>query len=170
MFDDDLGLWLTLAQANVEEDLMLAGVPILRGPYTVDYTDIPHDGDTMTLWTPAVGDVLLRLFCDWQTVIQWDQGRLAIGQNVAVSEETFNNVLSSAVAGSIAGAASPALDLIVDAVAGIITDGDGNTLKTTARVFHTTDPVQIQLAQTGGTDPAAGHVELYALVARAVAP
>jgi hypothetical protein len=39
-----------------------------------------------------------------------------------------------------------------------------------ARVFASTDPVQIQLAQTGGTDPTQGHIALYALIARAVSP
>jgi hypothetical protein len=28
----------------------------------VTYTDIPHDGDRTTLWTPQVGDVVLALF------------------------------------------------------------------------------------------------------------
>jgi hypothetical protein len=39
-----------------------------------------------------------------------------------------------------------------------------------ARVFASTDPVQIQLAQTGGTDPTQGHVDIFAVIARPVAP
>src|SRR3954467_4749560 len=82
MFDDDLGLWLTLCAADEEAEMVRAGIPILRGPYVVNFSDIPHDGDTMTLWTPAVGDVLLGLFPDRPTVTQWVHGFLFIGQNV----------------------------------------------------------------------------------------
>jgi hypothetical protein len=163
MFDDDLALWLTLCQANVEEAAMRQGIPILRGPYLVDYTDIPHEGDTMTLWTPQVGDVLLRLFPDWQTVVNWDSGGLRIGQNVADDGATITNaIVAISPVGDVA-----ALDMNYNATA---YPGTGPTVPETAYVFHTSDPVSILLARTGGTDATQGHVELYALVARAVAP
>jgi hypothetical protein len=139
------------------------GVATLLGPYTVDYTDIAHEGDTMTLWTPAVGDVLLRLFPDWQTVVNWDHGGLRIGQNVADDGVTITNAITAiSPAGDVAG-----LDMNYNATA---YSGTGPTVPETAYVFHTSDPVSILLARTGGTDATQGHVELYALVARAVAP
>jgi hypothetical protein len=170
MFDDDLGLWLTLAQADVEEDAMRAGIPILRGPYVVDFSDIPHDGDTMTLWTPAVGDVLLRLFPDRFTVTQWDHGNLYIGQNVNGNGGGSPNSLVIGVTGNIALGSAADLDSISDAINGTMQDPLGTSYGTSGFVFRTTDPLQIQLAHTSGTDPTQGHVELYALVARAVTP
>jgi hypothetical protein len=147
------------------------GTPVLYGPYSVDYTDIPHDGDKVTLWTPQVGDVLLKLFPDRGTCVQWDHGVLAVGQNVDVTnipDSSTLNYLTFANAGGI-GNGYGSLDFEsqgVDGTQRVVGSAGGAT----GHVFHTTDPVQIQLAQTGGTDPGAGHVEIFALVARAVAP
>lgn len=165
--DTELGIWLTLAQANVEDEAMAQGIPVLRGPYVVDFTDIPHDGDTLVLWTPAAGDVLLRLFPDFQTLTQWDVGQLRVGQLRTSGLDYF----AWADAGKIAiGDADGTLDSVVEGVTQEVAGNDGNYYKTTAFVFPTADPVQVQLTFTPGTDPTAGHVELYALVARAVAP
>lgn len=168
MFDDELGLWLTLAQADELEDAMRAGIPVLRGPYVVDYTDMPHDGDSKVLWTPQIGDVLLRLFPDWQTVTEWDNGNLGIGQNPNVAGVT--NLIAFAYAGTISEFGFPVFDLAYGIAGDGQMDSGGVGHHNSAYVFHSTDPLQIQMQQTGGADPAAGHVELYALVARAVAP
>ena len=142
------------------------GVPQLRGPYVVDYTDIPHDGDRMTLWTPQQGDALLRLFPDWQTATQWDHGKLFIGQNVDGTLDPPHNTIVRAGAGTTLDPDVRALDMTWVSQAN---DGSGVAVPGTAYVFRTTDPVQIQLAQVGeNPDPTQGHVELYALVARAV--
>lgn len=154
----------------------LDGLPILRGPYIVDYSDFgpaPMEAHTVTLWTPQVGDVLLRLFPNWRTVVQWDHGNLAIGQNVGHSTEIgYFNVIDFGGTGDIAGQNQygGVLDSVVDAPGGQVYDSSGNYWSVSAHVFPTADPVQIGLFQTGGTDPTQGHVELYALVARALAP
>jgi hypothetical protein len=141
MFDDELGLWLTLAQADELEEAMRAGIPVLRGPYVVEYTDIPHDGDTKTLWTPQVGDVLLALGVSPHRWTNWDTGVLSV--ETTTDPDQFIN---SSNAGGMSG------------------------LNIQCYLFTTTDPVQIRLHETPGTDPSQGHVELYALVAQAVAP
>lgn len=141
------------------------GGPVLYGPYTVEYTDIPHDGNTKTLWTPQVGDVLLRLFPDWQSVTQWDHGHLSITH--------ANNQITAAGPGNISQSQAGCLEMDGIAISGDMDSdisGDDTTQFSAAYVFHTADPVQIGLTQTPGTDPTHGHVELYALVARAVAP
>jgi hypothetical protein len=170
VFDSELGLWLTLAQVQVEEDAMAQGIPVLRGPYVVDFSDIPHDGDALTLWTPQVGDVLLRLFPKWQDSINWDHGLLFVGQNVDGTVTPALNVLAATYTG-LTGADGHTSNMGLDIAEGYnATDASGASVATLSFVLPTTDPVQIQLAQTGGTDPTQGHVELYALVARAVAP
>jgi hypothetical protein len=150
----------------------VTGIPILYGPYVVDYTDIPHDGDKKTLWTPQVGDVLLRLVGDWATATAWDHGALFVGQNVDGTGQNKQNVLAEIdmTMPPPGGVLRVQLSSIDPAFNGTIFDGAGDTIYASAVVFHTTDPVQIQLAQTGGSNPTAGHVELFALIARAVAP
>jgi hypothetical protein len=149
-----------------------AGTPTLYGPYVVAYTDIPHDGDKKTLWTPAVGDVLLRLFSDPSTRQGWDKGLLYIGQNVdgRAPGPPPKNALAYQNATPTDGAGHPDLGQLDMGFQEQVYDASYNGVLTTAYVFHTTDPVQIQLAQTAGTDPTAGHVELYALMAHPVAP
>jgi hypothetical protein len=170
LWDVELGIWLTLAQANIQDEAMAQGIPVLRGPYVVDYTDIPHDGDKKTLWTPAVGDVLLRLFTDVQTHTFWDHGTLFVGQDVDGTLTPAHNVIASGGNGTGGGYAIVPLDTSVQPLSSYYFDNVGTPWLSTAYVAHSTDPVQIQLAQTGGTNPTTGHLELYALVARAVAP
>jgi hypothetical protein len=170
VWDDELGIWLTLALANIQEEAMAQGIPVLRGPYVVDYTDIPHDGDKKVLWTPQVGDVILGLFPDYSTVTQWDQGQLFIGQNVDGVSIPAHNVLTNGSTGGIGKGNGFNLDFLIDATLGNNWDAGGATYGATGHVCHTADPVQIQLARSSGTDPTQGHVSLYALVARAVAP
>lgn len=146
------------------------GAPRLIGPFVVDYTDIAHDGDKKTLWVPEVGDVLLRVFPDFATVVQWDQGVLAVGQAVNCTDSDQFNMLAQSAAGHVGRGGAGYLDNILDAAIGVNSDSAGNHFYASAYVCHTTDPVQIQLWGTGGTDPTQGHVELYALIARAAAP
>jgi hypothetical protein len=147
-----------------------AGAPTLYGPYIVAYTDIPHDGDKKTLWTPQVGDVVLGICTDYTTLVQWDHGNLFIGQNVDGTLTPPLNCLTNANNNEIGGGGNNTLDMVGDAVAGLMRDASGHGFGTSMYVFHSADPVQIQLAQTGGTPPTQGHVEIYALIARAVAP
>jgi hypothetical protein len=157
---------------HVESGLPLAatGEPTLFGPFVVDYTDIPHDGDKKTLWTPQVGDVLLRLFPDPLTVVQWDHGTIQVGQGLP-----SDVVLASAASGHIAlgsaiGSNTGVLDNISDALTDQNFAANGHDFSSTAYIFSTAASVEVGLFNTGGTDPTQGHVELYTLVARAVAP
>lgn len=168
IFDSELGIWLTLAHVDLEDDAMAQGIPVLRGPYVVDYTDIPHDGDKKTLWTPQVGDVLLRLFPDMATVVQWDKNAV-----LSIYQENQAGI-ALATPGNIGlRFAYPnfgTLDSIADALSGQSYDPvNGNPTSVGATVFHTTDPVVIKMWNPTA-DPTQGHVELYALVARALAP
>lgn len=170
MFDDELGLWLTLAQADELEDAMRAGIPVLRGPYVIDYTDIPHHGDTKTLWTPELGDVLLRLFADPEAAIVWDQGsRLLVTQDYNTEEQSTIAIGDIVPVGSYS--LGSALDTIESANS-LQTTWAGNGTAVTAKVFHSTAAVQVVYIDDAEVPVAAtqGHVELYTLVARAATP
>lgn len=146
-----------------------SGLPVLHGPYVVDHTDIPHNGDTKVLWTPEVGDVLLRLIADWSVGTVWDHGRLYIGQGVDGTATPPTNVILEQLNYGTPGDMI-ALSFLDNIWQEQIYDASGGTHGTTAYFFHSADPVQVQLAHTGGTDPTTGHVALYALIARALAP
>jgi hypothetical protein len=135
------------------------------GPLVVDYTDIPHDGDKKTLWTPSIGDVLLRLITDWQSNVPWDHGTLFVGQGVDGTVAPPHNCLAFVSTG-ITDPGGPALGTIDLVYGDTWFDASGASFTQTAHIFHSTDPVQIQLAQTSGTDPTQGYVELHAVVLR----
>jgi hypothetical protein len=112
-----------------------------------------------------VGDHLLRLYADWQASTPFDHGQLFIGQNVDGSAN--HNVIATHFTSGTANYQTSSLDNIetADYTEGA-TDAAGGLLAGTAYVFHTSDPVQVQLTNTGGTDPTAGYIELHALVLR----
>lgn len=122
-----------------------SGVGVLHGPYTVDHTDIAHDGDTKTLWTPQVGDVLLTLYGDKPSAVNWsNSGVLAVGQ-LADPGGLLSYISGTQSTGFTGG-------------------------YPTGWVFTQADPVVAQISGMGGATASEGHVSFYALVARAVAP
>jgi hypothetical protein len=125
--------------------LDLPGLPVLRGPFVVDYTDIPHDGDKKTLWTPQVGDCLLALYGD-------------LGTNITAG--TANNTHNGGL--DIGTAAHPSLIAGLSDFFNFHTGG--------CYVFGSASPVQVMYDAQGDGDLTAGHVELYALVATPLAP
>lgn len=143
--------------------MVRAGIPILRGPYVVDYTDIPHNGDTLTLWTPQINDVLLRLFADQDTLVAWDHGVVSVGQNV--DGVSLTNVLLT----SNTYAETSQFDLLYDMSSGVQFNAVGAAISRSCVVFSNNNPMQLQFT-TDDSEATQGHVELYALVARAVAP
>lgn len=138
------------------------GVGLVHYQMAVSYTDIPHDGDKMTLWTPQVGDVLLRLMADPLTGVTWDHGQLFVGPHVDGTVSPAHNCFALTDTAGVGG-----IDILFHAE---VSDSSGSVYTATGYVFKSADPVQVQLAQTSGTNPTQGHVELYALIARAVAP
>lgn len=115
-----------------------AGLPVVYGPFTVEYTDILHDGDAKALWTPQAGDLLLRVFYNWITFVAWNEGTHVLAQ--------------------------------VHGVYHTLDFSNGSELLPVVDVLQTTDPLELRLQNPSGTDPTQGHVDIYALVARAVVP
>lgn len=64
---------------------MTPGAVIVRGPFPVNYSDIPNNGDALTLFTPVVGSVMVA-FTGSDTIEAWDEGTyIGLGQNLDVS-------------------------------------------------------------------------------------
>lgn len=63
--------------------LAALGVPIAYS-YEIDYTDMDENGAVKNLYTPAVGDVILAWWLDWNTHVNWDSadhtGTVYLGQ------------------------------------------------------------------------------------------
>lgn len=146
----------------------LPGAPTLFGPYVADHTELAHDGDTKELWTPQQGDILLKLFTDLGTVVQWDQGALSVRYKFVASPAS-GWVLTAATSPQIGGGFG-GLDFESEGVNGSQRHAAAFA-GTTGFVFDTPDPVVLYYDALGsGTAPRQGRVALYALIARAAAP
>src|SRR5436309_482165 len=49
--------------------LHFPGMFVIQGPYVVDFSDIPHNGNAKVLWTPSTGDILVGLWGDCRTSV-----------------------------------------------------------------------------------------------------
>jgi hypothetical protein len=127
-----------------------AGTPTLYGPFTIDYSAIRHDGDTKTLWTPMAGDAVLALYFDLATRVAFARtnATFRLGQDTSSDDAAW----------------------LAD------TDGGDPVNFTLPNGFkrlwllRSADPIQIRYVANGDGDLTIGHVELYALIARPVAP
>ncbi len=139
------------------------------GPFSLDWADWTTN-KTVTLFTPAAGDILLDAFVPSQTAVDFDDtGSIDFGFNESPPDADFasgddgfwgflgNTV--SAVAGGVPTASSSNNPL---------NEIGGSQQQLCVRVF-TGNPVKVT-SQSANGDGAAGHADVYFVIATPVAP
>lgn len=138
--------------------LHFPGMSYLIGPYSVDYTDIEHDGNAKTLWTPAIGDVIVTVFGDTATLVQCDNSG---GLNTS---------------GIQFGTAAEPTQLSGNSLLGFLSFQYAyynNVLDTIPSrpillpyIVRSTSPFQLKYHAGDDGNLTAGHIDLYALICR----
>ncbi len=145
---------------------------VLHGPYAIDYTDFPSSGGVVNLFTPTVGDVLLRVFPDFQASTDFGSftGSISIKQGIyrlAASQTGNRNQPNTGRLDNIPDSVD--FNGTTFAANGQNTSYLPNPVYTSGFVFHSADSVQIEWEPVSdGSALSSGHIELYFLVAHPI--
>jgi hypothetical protein len=139
------------------------GTVRVLGPFSLDYTDFPVDDTEITLFTPNAGDVILKGFGDVATGVSFDDSGsidFAIGETPDFNDPDAGGFWGFLGNGLGVGSGFPD------------SDNTNNALlanRVTGAFVSTGAPLKIR-AQSVAGDGAAGHMDIYFVVATPTAP